>query len=64
MRISRKDVVAAANVSQALVSRCGKSLPVGDSVLVDQEEVINQAVEPLQKCGHQVIAPLASIDLP
>ena len=31
-----------------VISLYGKSLPVGDSVLVDQEEVINQAVEHLQ----------------
>ena len=43
-----------------VISLCGKSLPSGDSVMVNQEEVVSQAVEHLQKNGHERIALLAS----
>lgn len=43
-----------------VISLSGQSLAHGDCVMVDQEEVINQAVEYLQKNGHRRIALLAS----
>ncbi len=55
-----REVAGEVRTKFPVISLCGKSLPVGDSVLVDQEEVINQAVEYLKKCGHQDIALLAS----
>jgi LacI family transcriptional regulator len=58
--VCSREVAGKIQTKCPVISLCGKSLPFGDAVMVDQEEVISQAVEYLQKCGHQDIALLAA----
>lgn len=58
--ISGRELAGIEGARFPVISLCEKSLRAGDSVMVNQEEVVNQAVEHLQKNGHERIALLAS----